>query len=329
VDPDAWDATVHDPMRVLSVVPRERLDALVDDAAFLRFLSDVREEHQRYLDGDRWFQGRTESPLRSVAYFSPEFGIAEALPQYSGGLGVLAGDHLKAGSDLGVPLVGVGLFYRHGYFRQSLSADGWQEERYPDLDPHGMALTPCEPHLEVDLAGQTLVARIWRADVGRIPLYLLDADLDENPPELRDITDRLYGGETEHRSGARSSAPSTPRRSFAPSGSNSHSTNGRASRQTIRWSAATATNTSRWISRARVCARRTCTRLIWPARKRPASTATRESHTTCRTFPLAKARRTRQGRTCPSPTIRGGRGWPNQRRPERSSLDSSGSARPA
>ena len=121
------------------------------------------------------------SPLRSVAYFSPEFGIAEALPQYSGGLGVLAGDHLKAASDLGVPLVGIGLFYRHGYFRQSLSADGWQQERYPDLDPHAMALTPCDGvTVEVDLAGAPLVARVWQADVGRVPLYLLDADVEEN-----------------------------------------------------------------------------------------------------------------------------------------------------
>ena len=200
VDPDAWDASVHDPMGVLGVVPRERLDALVDDPGFMRFLGEVRDEHQRYLEGDRWFQARDGSPLRSVAYFSPEFGIAEALPQYSGGLGVLAGDHLKAASDLGVPLVGIGLFYRHGYFRQSLTADGWQQERYPDLDPHAMALVPCDGiRVEVDLAGAPLVARVWKAEVGRVPLYLLDADVDENPPDLRDITDRLYGGETEHR----------------------------------------------------------------------------------------------------------------------------------
>jgi starch phosphorylase len=200
VDPDGWDASVHDPMRLLGLVPRERLDALVDDTGFMRFLGEVRGELQRYLDGDRWFQSRTDSPVRSIAYFSPEFGIAEALPQYSGGLGVLAGDHLKAASDLGVPLVGIGLFYRHGYFRQALSADGWQEERYPDLDPHGMAVTLCtDVRVEVDLAGSPLVARVWRAEVGRVPLYLLDADVDENPSDLRDITDRLYGGETEHR----------------------------------------------------------------------------------------------------------------------------------
>ena len=200
VDPDGWDASVHDPVRLLGLVPRDRLDALAADAGFMRFLGDVRAEYQRYLDGDRWFQARADSPLRSVAYFSTEFGIAEALLQYSGGLGVLAGDHLKAVSDLGVPLVGIGLFYRHGYFRQSLSTDGWQQERYPNLDPHAMALTPCDGvRVEVELGEQTLVARIWKAEVGRVPLYLLDADVDENPPELREITDRLYGGETEHR----------------------------------------------------------------------------------------------------------------------------------
>jgi starch phosphorylase len=135
-----------------------------------------------------------------VAYFSPEFGIAEALPQYSGGLGVLAGDHLKAASDLGVPLVGVGLFYRHGYFRQELSIDGWQQERYPDLDPYAMALTSVDGvRVEVDIAGRPLSAAVWRADVGRVPLFLLDADVEENSDDLRQVTDRLYGGDVEHR----------------------------------------------------------------------------------------------------------------------------------
>ena len=201
VDPDAWDATVHDPVRLLGVVSRERLDALVDDPGFMRFLGEVHERPpalpRRATGGSRPARARR---CDAVAYFSPEFGIAEALPQYSGGLGVLAGDHLKAASDLGVPLVGIGLFYRHGYFRQSLSADGWQQERYPDLDPHAMALHPCDGiRVEVDLAGAPLVAQVWQADVGRMPLYLLDADVDENPPDLRDITDRLYGGDTEHR----------------------------------------------------------------------------------------------------------------------------------
>ncbi|HEY6697694.1 MAG TPA: alpha-glucan family phosphorylase [Acidimicrobiales bacterium] len=200
VDPHQWDASVHDPVRMLGLVDRERLDALAHDAGFRRFLGEVREELQRYLDGERWFQSRGESPLQLVAYFSPEFGIAEAVPQYSGGLGVLAGDHLKSSSDLGVPLVGVGLLYRHGYFRQSLDADGWQQERYPLLDPHVMALRPCtDVRVSVDIAGVPLVAQVWQANVGRVPLYFLDADVDDNPDDVRAVTDRLYGGDVEHR----------------------------------------------------------------------------------------------------------------------------------
>jgi starch phosphorylase len=201
VDPEQWDASIHDPVRLLGLVPRERLETLARDPGFMRFLDEVYTELSGYLSKPRWFQAREgTTALRSVAYFSPEFGIAEALPQYSGGLGVLAGDHLKAASDLGVPLVGVGLFYRHGYFRQELSVDGWQQERYPDLDPYAMAVTLCDGvRVHVDLAGQPLIAQVWRADVGRVPLYLLDADVDENPDDIRRVTDRLYGGDVEHR----------------------------------------------------------------------------------------------------------------------------------
>ena len=200
VDPDLWDASVHDPVRMLGLVSREHFEALAADPGFTRYLVEVREELRRYLEGDRWFQARGESPLRKVAYFSPEFGIAEAVPQYSGGLGVLAGDHLKSSSDLGVPLVGVGLLYRHGYFRQSLDTAGWQQERYPSLDPHVMALTRCDGvRVTVDLAGVPLVAQVWKADVGRVPLYFLDADVEDNDDRGREVTDRLYGGDTEHR----------------------------------------------------------------------------------------------------------------------------------
>src|SRR5262249_59182910 len=119
-------------------------------------------------------QNRAVSPVRGVAYFSPEFGIAEALPQYSGGLGVLAGDHLKTASGLGIPLTGVGLMYRMGYFRQHLDADGWQEERYPILDPHAMALELVEGvRVSVDLAGSALEAQLWRARLRPAPLSLL------------------------------------------------------------------------------------------------------------------------------------------------------------
>jgi starch phosphorylase len=200
VDPQIWELTFHDPVRLLSLVGQNRLEALAADPGFMGFLGEMRDELGRYLAAPRWFQNRGTSPLEAVAYFSPEFGIAEALPQYSGGLGVLAGDHLKAASSLGVPLTGIGLMYRMGYFRQHLNGDGWQEERYPLLDPHGMALRLVEgATIEVDLAGDTLTAQIWLAQVGRVKLYLLDADIEVNSDELRSVTDRLYGGGTEHR----------------------------------------------------------------------------------------------------------------------------------
>src|SRR4051812_7186022 len=202
-DGAAWQASDGDPVATLGLISPTRLAELAVDPTFLAALRAAENDLDEYLGGARWFQASrvaVGTPLRRVAYFSPEFGISEALPQYSGGLGVLAGDHLKAASDLGVPLVGIGLFYRHGYFRQALSADGWQQERYPELDPFAMALRLVDDvRITIDLAGSPLHARIWRADVGRTPLYLLDADIEDNAPPERDVTDRLYGGDTEHR----------------------------------------------------------------------------------------------------------------------------------
>ncbi len=206
IDPDAWERAGHDPVQMLGMITKTRFRELTEDGPFMAFLASVEEDLESYLNEPRWFQlDNQPHNLSSVAYFSPEFGVGEALPIYSGGLGVLAGDHLKAASDLGVPLVGVGLLYRQGYFRQQLNADGWQEERYPSLDPHGMPLTLLTGDdgsalkIEVDLAGARCVAQLWRADVGRVPLLLMDCDVEENDPEERGVTDRLYGGGTEHR----------------------------------------------------------------------------------------------------------------------------------
>ncbi len=199
LDPEGWEEVNHDPVRLLGAVPRDRLEAMIKDPGFLSFMNEIHGEQQQYVEGARWFQARN-SPLRSVAYFSPEFGITEALPQYSGGLGVLAGDHLKAASGLGLPLVGMCLFYQQGYFRQELNADGWQQERYPRLDPHSMALHRVDgARVTVDLAGTPLVAQLWRAMIGRVKLYLLDADVEENDTATRQVTDRLYAGDAEHR----------------------------------------------------------------------------------------------------------------------------------
>ncbi|MER5350710.1 alpha-glucan family phosphorylase [Kitasatospora sp. NPDC002551] len=210
VDPDVWAATGEDPVRLLGEVPAARLVALAADRRFLRRLGDLADDLREYLAGPRWYQSagqQAAAPLpAAIAYFSPEYGIAAALPQYSGGLGILAGDHLKAASDLGVPVIGVGLFYRHGYFRQSLDRDGWQQERYPLLDPDELAVTLLREAdgtpSRVDLAlpgGRTLAAHIWKAQVGRVPLLLLDSGIEANSPAERDVTDRLYGGGSEHR----------------------------------------------------------------------------------------------------------------------------------
>ncbi len=199
-DPAGWEAVGHDPVRLISRMTPERLGALASDGAFLAFLQEVSTDLRRYLDTPAWYQSRGTAPCSGIAYFSPEFGIAEAVPQYSGGLGVLAGDHLKAASGLGLPLVGVGLLYRQGYFRQVLSPDGWQTEIYPKLDPHAMAVRPVvDVTVTVQMAEGPVVAQVWRADVGRVRLYLLDSDVEDNDAAGRLLTDRLYGGDNEHR----------------------------------------------------------------------------------------------------------------------------------
>ncbi|MEU6659680.1 alpha-glucan family phosphorylase [Streptomyces sp. NPDC046821] len=206
VDPARWASSDGDPVRFLGAVAPARLAELATDEAFLHSLAQASADLRAYVHGDRWYQTQNGGLPAAVGYFSPEFGITAALPQYSGGLGILAGDHLKAASDLGVPLIGVGLLYRHGYFRQSLSRDGWQQETYPVLDPHEMPLTSLREadgtECRIALAlpgGGRLLARVWQAQVGRVPLLLLDSGVEENGPGARDVTDRLYGGGSEHR----------------------------------------------------------------------------------------------------------------------------------
>lgn len=199
MDREAWEQ-VRDPAKMLATASAEKLDALAADAEFTALAASVRDELQRSLGAPRWFQLTDTGELTSVAYFSPEFGVAAALPQYSGGLGVLAGDHLKAADQLGLPLTAVGLFYHHGYFSQELDHRGWQQEHFPRLDPRAMAIEPVpDVRVSVELAGATVWARVWEARVGRIELYLLDTDVEENPDEFRLVTDRLYGGGLEER----------------------------------------------------------------------------------------------------------------------------------
>ncbi|MEV0346501.1 alpha-glucan family phosphorylase [Nonomuraea sp. NPDC050680] len=205
VDPRLWEQVGHDPVALLGAVDHARLAELAADRRFLRRLADAADDLREYITAPRWYQTLPDA-ARAIAYFSPEYGIAAALPQYSGGLGILAGDHLKTASDLGVPILAVGLLYRHGYFTQSLSPEGWQLEHYPSLDAGGLPLTllkeedgtPVKIRIALP-AERVLHAQIWVAQVGRVPLLLLDSDVADNDAAARDVTDRLYGGGTDHR----------------------------------------------------------------------------------------------------------------------------------
>ncbi|ANY05684.1 alpha-glucan family phosphorylase [Pseudonocardia sp. HH130630-07] len=222
LDPGVWQACGQDPVRLLGEIPNSRLAELAADETVAAQVAELSADLDRYLTEPRWYSaagdgdGAAAGLPSAIAYFSMEFGVSEVLPNYSGGLGVLAGDHLKAASDLGVPLVAVGLLYRSGYFRQSLSLDGWQLEHYPAIDPQGLPLqllTEGGPGadgppvlVEVAMPGdRTLHARVWLARVGRVPLLLLDSDIEENTvdntdgADLRGVTDRLYGGDQDHR----------------------------------------------------------------------------------------------------------------------------------
>ena len=208
LDADLWESAGHNPVRLLGIVQQSRLDELEADPSFRAHLQRVvaaREAYHASTDGS-WFartHGVTSSPL--VAYFSAEFGLTDCMSIFAGGLGLLAGDHLKSASDLGVPLVGVGLLYQEGYFRQYLNDSGWQQEAYEDNDFYNLPLelilsSDGRPlFVEVPLPGRSARVQIWRARVGRVDLYLLDTNVRGNTTEDGDITDQLYGGDAEMR----------------------------------------------------------------------------------------------------------------------------------
>ncbi|MEK6711652.1 MAG: alpha-glucan family phosphorylase, partial [Nitrospinota bacterium] len=205
---DEWDACSHNPVRMLGRLSQKTLNEAARDEGILNELQGVLQELRTYMTEPRWYQktfGENGIPDLRIAYFSMEFGLTESIPNYSGGLGILAGDHMKSASDLGLPLVGVGLLYQQGYFRQYLSADGWQQERYPDNDFHNMSLrlerdSQGDPiTVTVDFPDGQLKTQIWRVQVGRLPIFLMDANLPENTPPMREVTLALYGGDMENR----------------------------------------------------------------------------------------------------------------------------------
>jgi starch phosphorylase len=196
---DLWEESGHNPVWMLNRIDQEHLERLSTDEGFLAHLEDVSKAFDEYME-----KGGRQKDFK-VAYFSAEYGLTESLPIYSGGLGILSGDYLKSSSDMDVPLVGIGLLYQEGYFKQFLNLDGWQNESANVIDFHDQPLilernNKGEPiKIEVPMKGTKIKIQIWRIQVGRVPLYLLDANCPENPPEMRKITAQLYGGSTETR----------------------------------------------------------------------------------------------------------------------------------
>ena len=206
VDQNLWEETGHNPLAILGRLKNTRIQELLKDEGFLLEMDRVSGEFNRYAADRRAYEFRLDTPIDfTVAYLSAEYGLTDSLPIYSGGLGVLAGDHLKSASDLRVPIVAVGLLYQKGYFRQYLNADGWQQETYPDNNFHVLPVTldrdqNNEPMMiEVPLKDRIVKVRIWRIQVGRVPLLLLDTNNVENREEDRDITSCLYGGDRDMR----------------------------------------------------------------------------------------------------------------------------------
>jgi phosphorylase/glycogen(starch) synthase len=207
IDNELWETCRHNPVRVLAKVLPARLEEKARDPQFLRRYERVTKMFSGYMDDDRSQVERCDDlgPASPVAYLSMEFCLHECLPIYSGGLGVLSGDHLKAASDLNFPLVAVGLFYRQGYFKQQVDLQGEQLEQYPFLETSELPIRVAtdaagqELRVHVDLAGRIVAARVWEIRVGRVKLYVLDSDIDENRPRDREITWRLYGGDRQTR----------------------------------------------------------------------------------------------------------------------------------
>jgi starch phosphorylase len=202
LDYDVWLQSQQSPVRCLGMVSQKRLAEAAKDDSYLAALNEVYKRFMDYKKGDTWYRG---SRKEVVAYFSMEYGMDVSLPIYSGGLGILSGDHMKTSSDMGLPLVGIGILYRQGYFTQRLNADGYQQESYPENDWYNMPVerktdrSGVPIKITVDLAGRQAVAQIWEVKVGRSSLYLLDTNIEENAPDIRNVTSTLYGGDKETR----------------------------------------------------------------------------------------------------------------------------------
>lgn len=206
LDRELWDSTNHNPVMMLGKISQERLLEASQDDGFVSHMNRAHEELKNYLQQPTWYQKNNKNNSKPyIAYFSAEYGLTESLQIYSGGLGILSGDHMKSASELGLPLIGIGLLYKEGYFQQYLTSDGWQQERYEINDfytlPMTLVLDDNKTPIKISLTfpGRNVFFQIWRLDVGRIPLYLLDTNVPENNEDDKKITRTLYGGNSETR----------------------------------------------------------------------------------------------------------------------------------
>jgi len=207
LDPEIWEACYQNPVEMLARLPQEALERAANDDGFVASLDRVYRRYQDYQSQKKWFEQKypEQNGKERVAYFSLEYGLDTGLPVYSGGLGILSGDTLKSASDLGLPVVAVGLLYRYGYFRQFLSSDGWQQERYEENDWYHMPVQLVKDEndqplrVTVTLDNAPVHLQIWKVSVGILPLYLLDANIPENSSKSREITSVLYGGDKDMR----------------------------------------------------------------------------------------------------------------------------------
>src|SRR6476620_5631382 len=205
LDAELWDDCEHNPRLLLSRVSEYRLAEMATDPVYVARIRKLADQFDEYMMDSQRFASATITAEHPVGYFCAEYGVHNSLPLYSGGLGVLAGDHLKSASDLNLPLVAVGLLYHYGYFRQRLNPVGWQEEFYGETDPgqlplHSVKAADGTPLLiEVLIRGRMVRSQVWRADIGRVPLYLLDTNIAANEETDRWVTGHLYGGDRETR----------------------------------------------------------------------------------------------------------------------------------
>ena len=207
IDMDLWEKIGKNPVKFLKLVEQEKLENIAEDGEFVKEYNKSVENFTDYLNSKNTWFNKTYPDNKNdlIAYFSAEYGLDEILPIYSGGLGILSGDHLKSSSDLGLPLVAVGLLYKNGYFHQKINNIGMQESEYHDIELSDLPITPVKREtgedliISVKMASGNIYLKVWKICVGRINLYLLDSDIEENKEEYRGVTLRLYGGDQEMR----------------------------------------------------------------------------------------------------------------------------------